>query len=204
VNRIRAAAGGSVKAYVYGSTTSVFGDHGDAWVDEASEVRADSERARDRLDYEQALADAGFPLRVVRIAGIYGPGRTMREQIERDAMILFRGQPPTSRIHVEDLSRIFEAMIQPDAPRLIVACDDLPATTTEVAEYTCSLLGRTPPAPIELEDAKRVLSPLALEMRLGGHRCRSLFRSKLIGKLQYPSYREGVRASLEAEGVALA
>src|SRR5262249_32298125 len=132
-----------------------------------------------------------------------GPGRTLRDQIERDALILFQGQPATSRIHVEDLVRLIEAMMESRAPKLAVACDELPATTTEVARFTCELLGRKPPEPVLLEDAKRVLSPQALEMRLGGHRCRSLVRERLIGKLTYPTFREGIPASLEAEGALL-
>lgn len=191
----------SVRAYIYGSTTGAFGQHDDeAWVDERTPPRNPTPRGQARLDYEKALADAGLPLRVVRIAGIYGPGRTLRESLERDALLLFKGQPPTSRIHVEDLSRIIEALMEDGAPPLVVACDELPATTVDVARYTAELLGRSPPEPVSLEDARRVLSPQALEMRLGGHRCRSVVREGLIGGLVHPTYREGVRASLEAEG----
>jgi nucleoside-diphosphate-sugar epimerase len=205
VAQIKAAVGSNLRAYVYGSTTGVFGTAKDphAVVDEKSPLGELSARAVERLEYERALADAGFPLRILRIAGIYGPGRTLREQIERDALILFNGAPATSRIHVEDLARMLEALTAPDAPRLTIACDELPAETLEVARYTCELLKRTPPEPVALEDAKRVMSPVALEMRLGGHRCRSLYREMLIGRLSYPTYREGVRASLIAEGAAL-
>jgi nucleoside-diphosphate-sugar epimerase len=173
------------------------------WVDELTKPVHLTPRGQARLDYESGLRDQGLPVRVLRIAGIYGPGRTLREQIERDALILFEGQPPTSRIHVEDLVRLIEAMMEPKAPELAVACDELPATTTEIARYTCSLLGRMPPEPVQVEDARRVLSPQALEMRLGGHRCRSLVRERLIGKLTYPTYLEGIPASLEAEGALI-
>jgi hypothetical protein len=91
-------------------------------------------------------------------------------------------------------------MIGHEAPALAIACDDLPATTLDVARYTCELLGKAPPPPVAIEDARRVMSKAALEMRLGGHRCRSLVRESLIGPLLHPTYREGVRASLEAEG----
>lgn len=202
VNRIKAAANSGLRAYVYGSTTGVFGAGPDreAWIDESSEPGELTERAKDRLEYERALADAGFPLRVLRIAGIYGPGRTLREPIDRGALVLFQGGPMTSRIHVADLARMLEGATGPDWPRMMIACDELPAPTTDVARYTCGLLNRSAPEPISIEDARRVLSPLAMEMRLGGHRCRSLFRERLIGKLDYPTYKEGVRAALIAEG----
>ncbi|MCC7380692.1 MAG: NAD(P)H-binding protein [Deltaproteobacteria bacterium] len=200
--RIASASPSSLKSFVYGSTTSVFGRPVDPseWVDETTPPRDLADRARARLDIERALAKVGLPLKVVRIAGIYGPGRTMRDAIRKEQLILFEGGPPTSRIHVEDLARILEAMTEPSAPPLIIACDDEPAETLEVARYTCRLLGLEAPEPVSVEDARRVLSPMALEMRLGGHRCRSLVRPKLIGRLTYPTYREGVRASLEAEG----
>lgn len=190
----------SLRVFVYGSTTGVFGDHGEAWVDEDTPPNAPHARGLRRLATEEALRQVGLPLKVVRIAGIYGPGRTMRSAIEREALILVEGAPSTSRIHVEDLARLLEAMLNPEAPALAIACDEEPAPTIDVARYTCELLGLEPPAPVTLEEARRVLSSTAQEMRLGGHRCRSKVRARLVGDLRYPTYREGVKASLEMEG----
>jgi nucleoside-diphosphate-sugar epimerase len=202
VDRIARSLGNQIEAYVYGSTTGAFGAPGDAdaWVDESTPPLSPQEKGQARLDYERALMNAGVPLKVVRIAGIYGPGRTLRESLSKESLILFEGGPPTSRIHVEDLARLLDAMSVAKAPPLAVACDELPAPTLDVARYTCELLGIELPAPVALEDAKRVLSPAAIEMRLGGRRCRSLVREKLIGALAFPTYREGVKASLIAEG----
>lgn len=190
----------SLKVFVYGSTTGVYGDHGDAWVDEDTAPNAPHARGQRRLDTEEALRAAGLPLKVVRIAGIYGPGRTLRSAIQREALILVEGAPSTSRVHVEDLARLLEAMLKPEAPALAIACDEEPAPTIDVARYTCALLGRPAPSPVTLEEAKRVLSATAREMRLGGHRCRSKVRLGLVGALEYPTYREGVKASLAMEG----
>ena len=191
-----------LETFVYGSTTGVFGHQRDptAWVDELTPPRSPHERGQRRLAMELALARVGLPLRVVRIAGIYGPGRTLRDAIQRESLLLFEGAPKTSRIHVEDLVSILEAMTAATSPRMVIACDDRPSETLEVARYTCELLGVEAPAPVALEDAKRVMSPRALEMRLGGHLCRSLVRDDLIGALAYPTFIEGVKASLEAEG----
>lgn len=198
---LAAACGPQLKAYVYGSTTGVLGEHPpESWVDEDTAPLSPGARGAARLRFEETLAGAGLPLRIVRIAGIYGPGRTLSDQLRRQSLILFEGGPPTSRIHVADLVRMLEALMEPGAPRLVVACDEEPAPTLEVARYTCELLGLTCPEPVALEDAKRVLSPAALEMRLGGRRCRSRVRPRLIGDLAYPTYREGVKASLIAEG----
>jgi nucleoside-diphosphate-sugar epimerase len=201
VDRVVRSLGDRLEAYVYGSTTGVFGNaDGGQWIDESTPPRDPAEKGRVRLEYERALAAAKVPLKVVRIAGIYGPGRTLRESLAKQSLLLFEGGPPTSRIHVEDLARLLEAMARPSSPPLAIACDELPAPTLDVARYTCELLGIEAPAPVALEDAKRVLSPAAIEMRLGGRRCRSLVREKLIGPLDHPTYREGVKASLIAEG----
>lgn len=187
-----------LEVLVYGSTTGAFGEHpGDQWVDEDTEPGPLGARGRLRADYERALTQAGLPTKVLRIAGIYGPGRTLREGLRDRSLVLFEGGPPTSRIHVDDLVRLLVAMAEPGAPALVIGCDERPATTLEVARYTAGLLGLELPTPMSLEDARRTLSPAALEMRLGGRRCRSTRRPELIGALRYPSYLEGVPASLD-------
>jgi nucleoside-diphosphate-sugar epimerase len=193
----------SLKVLLYGSTTGVYGPDADAdaWVDERTQPDPAHERGAQRLAIERALYATGLPLRVLRIAGIYGPGRTLADSMRRQELLLFDGGPPTSRVHVEDLARLMVAMLGPSAPPLALACDEAPVPTLEVARYTAELLGLEVPAPIPIEDAKRLMSKRAMEMRLGGHRCRSLVRERLIGALEYPSYREGVPASLRAEGL---
>ena len=196
------AAPSSLKVLLYGSTTGVYGaaEGPEVWVDERTLPAPLHERGAQRLAVERALYAAGLPLKVLRIAGIYGPGRTLADALRRHELLVFEGGPHTSRIHVEDLATLIEAMLEPSAPPLAIACDEQPAPTLDVARYTAELLGLPAPAPIALEDAKRLMSPRALEMRLGGHRCRSLVRERLVGALKYPSYRQGVPAALRGEG----
>ena len=182
----------------YGSTTGAFGEQAsEQWVDETSKAGPLGARGQLRADYERALMQAGLPTKVVRIAGIYGPGRTLREGLRDRSLVLFEGGPPTSRVHVDDLVRLLLAMNEPSAPALVVGCDERPATTLEVARYTAGLIGLDLPTPRSLEEVRQTMSPAALEMRLGGRRCRSLVRPELIGPLLYPSYVEGVPASLD-------
>lgn len=199
---LAAACPSSLRVLLYGSTTGVYGagPTPDAWVDERTLPAPAHDRGVQRLAVERALYAAGLPLKVLRIAGIYGPGRTLADSMRREELLVFEGGPPTSRIHVTDLAHLMEAMLEPTAPSLAIACDELPAATLDVARYTAELLGIAPPTPIPFEDAQRLMSKKALEMRLGGHRCRSLVRERLIGALTYPTYREGIRASLRDEG----
>src|SRR5690606_20421617 len=63
----------------YLSTVGVYGNHDGAWVDEQSELRPLSARATARVvaerDWMAAGEAAGIPVAVLRLSGIYGPGR---------------------------------------------------------------------------------------------------------------------------------
>lgn len=198
VEALARALPSGLAAYVYGSTTGAFGRPAapEVWIDETTPPREVTGWGLTRLEYEHALAAHGLPLRVVRIAGIYGPGRTLKESLH-SGMLLFEGGPDTSRIHVRDLARILAAAVEDHAPPLILACDERPAPTLEVARYTAALSGLALPEILSLEAARARLSGPALEMRLGGRRCRSVVRAGLIGPLEFPSYVEGVKASLQ-------
>lgn len=200
--RLAAAAGPQLVSFVYGSTTGACGapPSPDAWIDEATPAGVLAPRGARRAEQEAALEATGLPLRVLRIAGIYGPGRTLVGPLSSGELQLFHGGPPTSRVHVDDLARLLEALLRPDAPRLVIACDEAPAPTLEVARFTANLTGQPLPRILSLDEARRRLSPASIEMRLGGRRCRSLERARLIGPLLHPTFREGVRASLAAEG----
>jgi nucleoside-diphosphate-sugar epimerase len=186
---------------VYGSTTGVYGAHVGV-VDEATPAAPAHARGRARLEVEAALAALGPPTTQVRIAGIYGPGRTLAESLRGGRFVLVDDAPTTSRVHVVDLARLLERALDDDAPPIILAADGHPATTAEVARYTASLLGLPMPTSVARDEAARVLSPLALEMRLGGHAIVPRDTARLLPDgLVYPTYVEGVRASLEAEGL---
>ena len=67
----------------YLSTTGVYGDRNGGWVDETTEPAPTADRSRRRLSAELAWRDvaAGRPLDLFRLAGIYGPGRSVFEDL---------------------------------------------------------------------------------------------------------------------------
>ncbi len=204
VQRILKGLSDRLSSFIYGSTTGVFGQQpADVWVDEARAPGPLGARGEARAKTEAALIRGLDPkvLRVVRIAGIYGPGRTLERAFARPGFLLFESGPDTSRIHVDDLARLLLSMAKPTAPKLVIGCDELPAPTLDVARYTCELLGRPMPPVVTLAQAKSQLSEAALEMRMSGRRCRSLHRRAVMGALRYPTFKEGVLASLQAEKV---
>ncbi|HYD87712.1 MAG TPA: NAD-dependent epimerase/dehydratase family protein, partial [Vitreimonas sp.] len=78
-------AGVKPKSIVYLSTVGVYGNHDGAWVDEESACRPVSKRSRQRLAAEAAWRvfseQSGVPVAIIRLAGIYGPGRGPFERI---------------------------------------------------------------------------------------------------------------------------
>jgi nucleoside-diphosphate-sugar epimerase len=200
------ACSDSLRAYVYGSSTGAFGSPPSpgTWVDETSPPWPADLRGQRRREYEEGLRDLGVPVRVVRIAGIYGPGRTLARRLREGRFFSIDDGPTvTSRIHVDDLVRIMQAMLAPDVPDRVVAADEVPFSTARVAEFTAELLGLPSPSGVSMDEARDRLHPLAFAMRTAGRRCRSLYRHDLIGDLRYPSFLEGVPASLREEGCVI-
>lgn len=191
------ALGSETDRLVYGSTTGVFQVPEDpgAWVDEDTALHPTGTLGEARLAYERGLsAGAACDMHPVRIAGIYGPGRTLAERMRAGSLHLSAEGRATSRVHRDDLARMLEAMVLDEAPPpSLLACDACPATTLEVARFTAERLG-LPVPPVEADEAE--LSSMAKEFRRSAKRCRSKYREALIGPLLYPSYREGVVASL--------
>jgi nucleoside-diphosphate-sugar epimerase len=190
-------------ALVYLSTVGVYGDHGGAWVDETSPCRPVSPRARRRLEAEagwRAFAEeTGVPVAVVRLAGIYGPGRGPFEKIRRGTArrILKPGQV-FNRIHVDDVAAIVEAAFEKRADGIFNGADDEPAPPQEVLGYAATLLGAPPPPEIPFEAA--ALTPMARSFYGESKRVRNDRIKRDLGvRLAYPTYREGLRAILAAE-----
>ena len=112
-----AACAASALSFLYLSSTSVYGDHFGAWVDEDTRTNPASAMGRDRLEVEEALrahARAATPVRVARIAGIYGPERTLVSMVRSGRLKLLPqvAQKVTNRIHRDDLVQALIAILE--------------------------------------------------------------------------------------------
>ena len=187
----------------YLSTVGVYGDHGGAWVDEDTPLAPVSERGRRRLAAERAwLAlgeEAGLPVHVFRLPGIYGPGRNplvKAREGRRRALVVKEGQV-FSRIHVEDLAdALMASMARPRPGAIYNVTDEEPAPPHEVALFAHRLLGLRPPPLVPFEEAE--LSPMARSFygeskRVSNRR----LKAELGWSPRHPTYREGLRALLE-------
>ena len=188
----------------YLSTTAVYGDRSGGWVDEASECRPASARGARRLAAEREWLllreEFGLPVHIFRLAGIYGPGRGPFEKLRRGtARRIIKPGQVFGRIHVEDIATVLEASIARPRPGAVYnVTDDEPAPPEAVIEYAARLLGLPVPPAEPFEEAE--MSAMARSFYGESKRVSNARIKKELGvTLAYPTYREGLKAILEAE-----
>ncbi|HEV2131971.1 MAG TPA: NAD-dependent epimerase/dehydratase family protein [Longimicrobiaceae bacterium] len=206
-NVAAALAGTPLEALVYLSSTSVYGRREGEWTDEETPVNPSSPLGQARVEseeiYLELFRERGFPARICRVPGIYGPGRTLRERLETGAYT--RSDDETqwvSRIHVDDLvSGLIAAWRAGRTGEIYLLSDSQPVTAREYAELTANLLSLPLPPPADRQDIRQELTKSAFERRVAARRCSNRrMREELGVVLQYPTIHEGVPAALQEEG----
>lgn len=205
-NVVQTLAASPPRAVIYLSSTSVYGRRSGAETDESTPVDPVSPvglaRAEAETHYQNAFAQQALPVRICRVPGIYGPGRTLRRRLESGAYRRLDEDLWVSRIHVDDLvTGLVAAWHRGVAGRTYLLCDDEPVTGKEYAELTASLLGLQMPPTVNREDIRHELSTSAFERRISARRCSNRrMRDELGVAPLYPSVRDGLPAALRAEG----
>ena len=192
-----------LRSIVYLSTVGVYGDRGGGWVDEATPPNPRSARSSMRLAAEQAWQDFGkshgVAVAVLRLAGIYGPGRNALMQVRRgDARCIVKPGQVFNRIHVADIAQATDAAFTRKASGIFNIADDEPSPAGDPLMFAAELLGVAAPPEISYQEATPTMSPLALSF---WQECRRVSNDKLkrdLGvTLRYPTYRDGLRALFE-------
>ncbi len=193
----------------YLSTTGVYGDTGGRSVDETQPVQPSSARGQRRVGAERQwlslFHDRRLPVHIFRLPGIYGPGRSVFDQIRRrQAKRIDKPGHAFSRIHVDDIALTLAASMHQPAPGEIYnVCDNEAAPPAEVTEYACSLLGIEPPPLEDFETAKTRMTPMALSFWNDNRRVSNAKIVAALGvRLKYPDYRSGLQAILLEEDEA--
>ena len=195
------AKAASAPSITYLSTTGVYGDQRGGWAFEWSPVAPASPRAAARVLAEnQWLGASDGGARIVRLPGIYGPGRSPFDRIrDRTAQRIIKPGQVFSRVHVHDIaSGLAALMLRPRAAGVFHLCDDLPAPPQDVTAYAAQLLGLPPPPEVPFAEAG--LSDMAASFyaeckRVGNARA----KSALGWRPRYTSYREGLAAVFAEE-----
>lgn len=182
----------------YLSTIGVYGDHRGKWVDENTPCSSKQPRSIVRYQAEQAwtatASELGVPLAVLRLSGIYGPGRNaiLNAQQGRAHMLIKPGQV-FNRIHVEDLSAAVWQAARLNANGVFNVTDDEPAPPQDVIRYAHTLAGK--PVPAELNFATADISPMARSFYSENKRVSNARSRALLGyNYRYPDYRQGLNA----------
>ena len=185
----------------YLSTVGVYGDSQGAWIDETMPAQATSARGRRRIAAEQDWLALGARratrTQIFRLAGIYGPGRSAIDRMrEGNAHRVVKPGQVFNRIHVDDIAAAVIAGIDGrGAEQIYNVTDDEPAPPQDVITFAAGLLHMPPPPEVPFEDAQ--LSPMAASFYADNKRIRNdRLRQELGVALQFPTYREGLRAIL--------
>lgn len=184
---------------VYISTSGVYGDCGGRWIDEDAPLRPLSARARRRLDAENALREWGGDHVILRVPGIYGPGRLPRERLLQGLPVVREAESPwTNRIHAEDLAGAAlhaAAWGRPGAAYHVA--DGHPTTMCDYFTRCAQLLGLPPPPQLSLEEARERLTPAMWSFMEESKRLRiERLCEELRYRPRYPDLEQGLPACL--------
>ena len=194
----------------YLSTTGIYGDRQGGWVSEQDDPAPELDRSIRRLNCEQAWLHSGLPIQILRLPGIYGPGRSVLNGLQQGrARLIEKPGQVFCRIHVEDIAGacwhlMHRAEQAPDPSMdnwtVVNVVDDLPAPTTDLLRHAAGLLGCALPPLEQFDQIVESMSPMAQSFwsenrRVSNHRlCQELGYSLL-----HPNYRVGLQDCLDQD-----
>ncbi|WP_447652233.1 SDR family oxidoreductase [Pseudomonas abietaniphila] len=183
-------SGQKPKRILFVSSSSVYGQQLGEWVDETSPADASGFSGQVMREAEKVALSSDVPATVVRLTGIYGPGRSdLMNRVRQGYSVAV--EPPLygNRIHADDAAGLLAFLLQAEAGGVAlddcyIGVDDAPAPLAEVVDWMRERLSVT-----QWSDEHSV-------RRAGSKRC-SNARAKALGWApRYASYREGYEAML--------
>lgn len=202
---LRACGEAIPRRLVYLSTSGVYGDCNGEWVDERRAPAPVSDRARRRLAGERIAAhwcnERGVPLMILRVAGIYGPGRLPIDRLDQITLVRPEEAPWSNRIHIEDLVTVLRnAALYGQGGRVYNVADGQPTTMTDYFFRLADALGRPRPPTVPMARAPQCLSPGMLSfMRESRRLDTTRMKQELRVILSYPSLDDGLADALAGE-----
>ncbi len=177
------------------SSTAVYGVDDGAWVDASTPTAPIAPTADVLREAEETLLEQIPEATILRLGGIYGPGRNRQIDRIRDGVEASPSEPQfTSLIHRDDAAAaIVHLMTMQDWPKTVyIGVDDRPVDRREIDEFLARSLGLPVPS-------VAAVSARTAESR--GKRCRNTRLRESGFVFSYPTYREGYAAVLEGAGV---
>ena len=186
--------------FVLISTTGVYGNCKGAWVDETTPLNPTADRAFRRADAERQAQQfchrLSIPLVILRVPGIYGPGKIPLTRIKsRQPIVNKQDSPFTNRIHADDLVTICEqALLNPGITGIYNVADGHPGTMYDYFVGVASAMNLPAPPAISLEEARHQLSEGMLSYMVESRRINN---KKLLKDfalvLRYPDLQAGLK-----------
>lgn len=172
------------------STTGVYGNCHGQWIDETTPLNPGADRARRRVDAEQQIQSycqsLAIPLVILRVSGIYGPGKLPLKRIMAKTPIVRKEDSPYSnRIHVDDLLEIcLQAGLSEQIEGVFNCADGHPSTMYDYFVQVARTKNLPEPPSISLEQARTQLSSGMLSYmeesrRIDNHKLLSVFNITL-------------------------
>ena len=190
--------------FVYLSTTGVYGDCGGAVVDEDTPVNPGSRLSKPRVAAEKLLhtwaIENDCDVVVLRVPGIYGPGRLGLDRIREGVPVLAEAEAnPGNRIHVDDLASCCIAALSAGVPVGIYNVGDGDhRTSTWFADEVARQANLPPPPKISREQAAKEFSPMRLAFLASSRVVDTTRMREILGVApKYEDPVEGIRASLD-------
>jgi nucleoside-diphosphate-sugar epimerase len=190
--------------FIYISTTGVYGPADGGWVDEDTPTDPQRDGGRASLAAEESLrASLGDRSVILRLAGLYGPGRIpFLKELTAEVPIEAPSTGYLNLIHVDDAATVVLAADEfkrasstppNDSPKVFCVSDGHPVARHDYYNEVAGIIGAPPPRFVEPNPE----SPRAERAR-GNRRVRSdKMLAELHVKLAYPDYRAGLAAILE-------
>lgn len=178
-----------LRSFILISTTGVYGDGEGGEVDEATPCCPTRESGQAYVEAEKYLVDSPLGDRaiILRLAGIYGPGRIpLLAELQRREPLAVREEASLNLIHVEDaVATILACEARAPRPSLYCVSDGHPVRRGDWYRAVASAFGLPEP----------VFGPPANDGgRRGGNKLvrNDKLRREIDPPLRYPSYREGL------------
>jgi len=187
----------------YYSTVGVYGDFDGAWIDESAPLVPRNMRSDLRVLAEQEWRDyaaqRGVKLCILRLAGIYGPGRSSFDKLrDGTARRIIKPGQVFNRIHVEDIARVTALAAEGRLEGIFNMADDEPTPPQDVFEHAAGIMGVPVPPDMPFETAE--MSPMQKSFYRDNKRVSNKAIKTALGiELLYPSFREGLAAIWERE-----
>ncbi|MEM6712048.1 MAG: SDR family oxidoreductase [Pseudomonadota bacterium] len=179
----------------YLSTIGVYGDHDGDWVDETTKAKPRSERSRHRVVAEQAwqtaCAEHGTRAAIMRLSGIYGPGRSPIDRVKAGtARSIIKPGQVFNRIHQADIARVVAGAAKYKVAGILNVTDDEPAPPQDVIRYAARLAGVEAPDGVPFDKAD--MTPMARSFYSENKRASNAKIKAAFGPMLFPTYREGL------------